>query len=84
MLQQGKINSGPGQSLVYEIRLRGHLDKEWAAWFDDASIRLEESGESVITCRVADQAALFGLLRKVRDLDMPLISVERIHLKQQG
>lgn len=61
--------------LFYEIRLKGHLDAQWATWFDDLTITLEENGDTLLSGPVADQAALHGLLRKVRDLGMPLISV---------
>jgi hypothetical protein len=59
----------------YEIRLRGHLDGKWAAWFEGLTITLEDNGDTLLTGPVTDQAALHGLLRKVRDLGMPLVSV---------
>jgi hypothetical protein len=59
----------------YEIRLKGHLDGRWAAWFDGLSLRLESDGTTVIHGLVADQSALHGLLQKVRDTGLPLISV---------
>lgn len=67
--------SRPDQPLTYQIRLRGHLDAAWEDWFGDVTITLEEHGETLLTCRVPDQAALHGLLRRVRDLGIPLISV---------
>ena len=60
---------------LYEIRLRGHLDDRWAEWFGGLNIILEEGGNTLVTGPVLDQAALHGLLRRVRDLGMPLISV---------
>lgn len=66
----------------YEIRLKGHLESRWADWFDSLTIRLEDNGETRLTGSVVDQAALHGLLRKVRDLGMLLISVKRIEPKQ--
>jgi hypothetical protein len=63
------------ESHIYEIRLQGHLDQCWADWFDSLAITLEESGETVLTGPVIDQAALHGLLKKVRDLGLPLRSV---------
>jgi len=68
----------PGQPVIYQIRLKGHLGRRWKDWFGDATITLEDKGETLITCPVVDQAALHGLLKKVRDLGMPLLSVYRI------
>ncbi len=62
----------------YEIRLKGHLDDRWADWFAGLSITWEDSGETLLTGPVADQAALHGLLRRVRDLGLPLVSVLRV------
>jgi hypothetical protein len=59
----------------YEIRIKGHLADRWAGWFGGLTITLEDNGDSLLTGPVIDQAALFGLLRKVCDLGMPLISV---------
>ena len=64
--------AGPGQ---YEIRLKGHLGTRWAAWFDGLSISPGSDGTTTIHGHVADQAQLHGLLQKVRDLGLPLISV---------
>ena len=62
----------------YEIRLAGRLDERWAAWFDGLSVRQSDDGTTVISGPIADQAALHGLLQRVRDLGLPLISVERV------
>jgi hypothetical protein len=67
---------------LYEIRIRGHLNDQWSSWFGDLTLALEEDGNTLLTGMVADQAALHGLLRKVRDLGMPLISVNRIEHDQ--
>lgn len=61
----------------YEIRIKGHLDNRWIDWFEGLTITLEDNGETLLNGPVVDQAALHGLLRKVRDLGMPLISVKR-------
>jgi dihydroorotase len=63
--------------IVYQIRIKGHLGPEWTDWFEGLTILLEDNGETLLTGPV-DQAALHGLLRKVRDLGMPLISLCRV------
>jgi hypothetical protein len=60
---------------LYEIRIKGHLDNRWTDWFEGLTITLEEDGDTLLTGLVVDQAALHGLLKKVRDLGMPLVSV---------
>jgi hypothetical protein len=66
------------QPMVYQIRLKGHLGPKWTEWFGGMTITLEDNGETLLTCLVADQAALHGLLRRVRDLGAPLISAIRV------
>jgi hypothetical protein len=63
---------------VYQIRIKGQLGRQWTDWFEGLTIMLDENGDTFLTGRVVDQAALHGLLRKVRDLGMPLISVVRL------
>ena len=66
------------QSMVYQIRLQGHLGLQWTEWFEGLTITLEDNGDTLVTGPVVDQAALHGLLKKVRDLGMPLVSVIRV------
>ena len=68
----------PGEHLVYHVRIQGHLDDEWDDWFGGVTITLEDDGTTLLTCHVVDQSALYGLLRQIRDLGMPLLSVIRI------
>jgi hypothetical protein len=67
---------------LYEIRLKGHWEYRWAAWFEGLTITLEDTGDTLLTGQVVDQAALHGVLRRVRDLGMPLISVSRVSPSQ--
>ena len=68
----------PSQPMVYQIRLKGHLDSQWTDWFEGLTITLEDNGDTLLTGPVVDQAALYGLLKKVRDLGTPLVSVNRL------
>ena len=67
---------------LYEIRIKGHLDNRWTGWFEGLTITREENGDTLLTGPVVDQAALHGLLRKVRDLGLPLISVVPVEPEQ--
>jgi len=78
MSKKPDSQTGVNQPLVYEIRIEGHLDQQWTDWFDGLTITLDENGDTLLSGPVADQAALHGLLKKVRDLGMPLISVVHI------
>jgi hypothetical protein len=72
----------PNQPTVYQIRIRGHLGSEWTDWFEGLTIRLEEDGDTLLTGPVVDQAALHGLLKKVRDLGMTLVSVGQVQFNE--
>src|SRR5437762_514448 len=69
---------GPSHRTVYQIRIKGHLGPEWTDWFGGLTITLEDNGDTLLTGLVTDQAALHGLLKRVRDLGTPLISVNRV------
>ena len=71
-----------GQAPVYQIRVESHLGPDWTDWFEGLTITREDNGDTLLTGPVVDQAALFGLLKKVRDLGMPLVSVNRIESRQ--
>jgi hypothetical protein len=83
-VMSNKLNptANPSQPVVYHIRLKGHLGSEWTEWFGGLTITLEENGDTLLTGPVVDQAALHGLLKEVRDLGMPLVSVNRVEPDQ--
>lgn len=72
-----KLNfkTDPTEPIIYQIRVKGHLRADWTDWFDSLTITLEKNGDTLLTGPVVDQAALYGLLKKVRDLGMPLLAV---------
>jgi hypothetical protein len=88
--QQGKLTSNDlkpetdpgdtGQPTIYQIRVKSHLGADWTDWFEGLTITLEEDGDTLLTGPVVDQAALHGLLKKVRDLGMPLVSLNPVQL----
>jgi uncharacterized protein DUF6326 len=73
------IDAPSSNARYYEIRIKGYLSPQWIDWFEGLTITLEEDGNTLLTGPVADQAALHGLLKKVRDLGMSLVSVNQIH-----
>jgi hypothetical protein len=70
------------QPMLYQIRLKGHLTSHWMGWFDGLTITLEADGSTLLNGPVIDQAALHGILKKIRDLGLPLLSVNSIDLSQ--
>ncbi len=68
----------PNQFVVYQIRVKGHLGPQGTDWFGGLAITLQEEGDTLLTGPIVDQAALYGLLKKVRDLGMPLVSINSV------
>src|SRR3954447_11149812 len=77
-------NANPGQPMAYEIRVKGHLDTQWTDWFEGMSIASQANGDTLLTGQLVDQAALHGLLKKVRDVGLPLLSIIRIEPEQDA
>ena len=75
MSNQFDSEVNPSQPMIYQFRLKGHLGGQWTTWFEGLTLTLEENGDTLLTGPVKDQAALYGLLRRVRDLGLPLLSV---------
>jgi hypothetical protein len=78
------LTTDPDRPITYQIRLAGHLGQQWANWFGGLAITLEEGGDTLLTGMVADQPALYGLLKKARDLGLPLLSVNRVEAARAG
>ncbi len=78
MSNEFNSKTDPGEPTVYQIRIKGHLGAQWTDWFGGLTVTLEDNGDTLLSGPVIDQAALHGLLKKVRDLGMPLLSVNRI------
>ena len=76
------IDTPTSNAKVYEIRLKGHLEARWMNWFDGLALTLDENGDTLLSGSVADQAALHGFLKKVRDLGLPLLSVNPVQINQ--
>ncbi len=82
MVNECNQTTDPNEPGAYQIRLRGQLGSEWTDWFEGLSIALADNGDTLLTGSAIDQAALHGLLKKARDLGLPLISVNPIEPDQ--
>ncbi len=78
MTDEQTAKSDMDQPMIYQIRIKGHLGHQWLDWFEGLSILLDEDNNTLLTGPIVDQAALHGVLKKVRDLGMPLLSVNPI------
>lgn len=78
MTNQSNIHEEPNPIMVYQIRIKGHLNRQWTVWFEGMTVTHVDDDETLLTGPVVDQAALYGLLRKVRDLGLPLIAVNQM------
>ena len=83
-VMSNEINSESekAQPMVYQIRIKGHLGRQWTDWFGGLTLTLEDNGETLLTGPVIDQAALHGVLKKVRDVGMPLLSVIEVQFNE--
>jgi hypothetical protein len=79
-MEENKLRNGrdSGQAAIYAIKVKGNLGARWSDWFDGFSVAQQANDVTVLTGQVVDQAALHGLLAKIRDLGLPLLSVERV------
>jgi hypothetical protein len=78
MSKEHSADRDTDQPMVYQIKLKGHLSYRWTDWFEGLTVTLEENGDTLLTGVMIDQAALYGLLKKVRDLGIPLLSVHSV------
>jgi hypothetical protein len=82
MTNDHSLERDADQPMVYQIRIKGHLGQQWTDWFEGLTITLGENGDTLLTGQVIDQAALHGTLKKIRDLGMPLLSVNVVDLNR--
>lgn len=78
MPNEQNLGHDPDGPKIFQIKIKGHLGQQWAGWFDGLTIALEEDGNTLLRGSVADQSALHGILKKIRDLGMPLLSVNSV------
>jgi hypothetical protein len=82
MSNESNSSNEKAEPLIYQIRIKGHLDRKWADWFSGLSITTLDNGETLLTGPVLDQAMLHGLLRKVRDVGLPLVALMAVEPEQ--
>lgn len=82
MSDNQQTQSKSNEAMMYQIRLKGHLGLQWTEWFEGMTITLEDNGDTLITGPVADQSALHGLLKKIRDIGMNLLSIMSVESDQ--
>jgi hypothetical protein len=82
MPNEQNLGSDPDAPKIFQIRIQGHLGQQWAGWFDGLTIVLEEDGNTLLSGPVIDQSALHGILKKIRDLGMPLLTVNQVEPKR--
>jgi hypothetical protein len=82
MPDEQKSERDPDEPRIFEIRIQGHLSQQWQDWFEGLIITLEEEGNTLLSGPVADQSALHGILKRIRDLGMPLLSVNSLDSHQ--
>jgi hypothetical protein len=84
MSDKQQSNPEAYQRIVYQFRIKGHLGQKWMNWFEGLTVTLEKDGNTLLSGTVVDQAALHGLLKKIRDLGMPLLAVNQVEPKQEA
>jgi hypothetical protein len=84
MSDERKSERDPDQPKIFQIRIQGHLSQQWTDWFEGLSITLEEDGNTLLNGPVVDQSALHGILKKIRNLGMPLLSVNVVDPDRTG
>jgi len=82
MTNEQRSKPAVDQPMAYHIRIKGHLSQQWIRWFEDLTITLEEDANTLLSGPVVDQSALYGILKKIRDLGMPLLSINPVDPKQ--
>jgi hypothetical protein len=82
MPDEQKSERDPDEPRIFEIRIQGHLSQQWQDWFEGLIITLEEEGNTLLSGPVADQSALHGILKRIRNLGMPLLSVNSLDSNQ--